>query len=336
MDFVRMAATLVVGAGGEQGGVLEKVQKGPGQRSVSTVAVSSDDARELGQAGFVCEQVLGQGSVARVYRCEHRSGRTVAVKVLRRGIKKKIESDIRGILSIAALARTVNPSAANMFVEGGQLLEREADMYRELRYGLRVADAAKKAEAMVHIPTYIPELCTSSRLVYDYIDASPLDTVDPKDLPPLVSAGVVDVYSALMVGFGLCQCDVNTGNFLWNQDSQKLTMIDMGGVVTLTPAVTKIVQEIHCTAGDTAGIRAIVKHDAVADLICVQHRMLWAKKPVRFVAPMFSSTLITFDMQDTFGFVSRGALVLSQTLVHLNHFVSFFDVMDKNRRLITT
>jgi ubiquinone biosynthesis protein len=222
---------------------------------------------------------LGSASIAQVHRAILKNGQRVAVKLQRRGIEKKIRSDIHILYSLAQLFEGRNipglytPTA--IVKEFDLAIHSELDFTQELQAAEQFRFNFRNNPAVV-VPKVYPRWSTRRLLVMDYIEGAPLSTKLDYKVPTAESRDLA--HKLLQMSFeqafehGLFHGDPHPGNILVTPDN-RLAILDFG----LTGRLTGRMQDSLMGAFTSLVFRdaeslaiTIVKAGATANRINIQ------------------------------------------------------------------
>jgi ubiquinone biosynthesis protein len=183
---------------------------------------------------------LGSASIAQVHRAILLNGQQVAVKLQRRGIEKKIRSDIHILYSLAQwfegsrIPGLYTPTA--IVREFDIAIHNELDFTQELQAGERFYKNFKSNKDVI-VPQMYSRWSTRRMLVMDFIDAKPLSTRLNIDKVTEKSRSLAHKlmqmsYEQVFV-HGFFHGDPHPGNILVTEDD-KLALLDFGLTGTLT------------------------------------------------------------------------------------------------------
>lgn len=188
------------------------------------------------------ERPEASGSIADVYRAALPDGRTVAIKLQRPGIRRRMTLDLALIHRMATLAERLP------FVRGVPLAELtgfvcaavlgQLDFAAEQRNLARLRRNFGESEH-VWIPEPLPELSRPTCLVMEYIPglvARPLTEIDPSRRSALAVRTLSAVYQMLFLD-GFVHCDLHPGNVYFT--GSRVVILDAGFSVQLGPTVRK-------------------------------------------------------------------------------------------------
>lgn len=161
------------------------------------------------------KEAIGAGSVAVVFRGETRDGKSVAVKVIRPGVRGRMRRDLRAYRIAVRVAARLPLLRAVPVVEMYDYLAGLVAMQCELEREARAQRALRQAlRRWIDIADPIDELCTPDVLVMPYLrGASKLTDTSLADKE--AKAACVTLVRALyhmIFESGLVHCDLHPGN----------------------------------------------------------------------------------------------------------------------------
>ena len=178
---------------------------------------------------------MAAASVAQVHPARLKTGETVAVKVVRPGIEKKIREDIRLMYYFAEKIETSFEigkviGAVNLVKEFERNIYRELDMVTEAGNIERFASNFKDTEEL-----YIPKVywrCTSkSVLVMEHIEGIKMDRIEALEAngidPKEVAMIGLHSFSRQLMEFGLFHADPHPANVIVMYDG-RVSLVDFG------------------------------------------------------------------------------------------------------------
>lgn len=186
---------------------------------------------------------LASASLGQVHRGELRSGRPVAVKVQRPGIREGIEHDLEAIEEIAALADEHTDAGRRMGF-GDMVAEFRRSLLAELDYRLEasnleaLADALAEEERIV-VPRPVRDHTSEHVLTMEYVPGKSIGQIGPLGLQevdgPALAEALFDAYLEQVVIHGLFHADPHPGNVLVTDDG-RLALLDLGMVARIPPS----------------------------------------------------------------------------------------------------
>lgn len=185
------------------------------------------------------EQPLASASIAQVHKAVTVDGDTVAIKVQRPEIERRIRSDLHILYTLAALV-SGRLELPGLYTPVGVVQEFEAAINLELDF-LQEARAATRFRALfrdhpdVMAPLVYEELTTGRVLVLELLKGRPLSSLDPADreavqpmMDKLIDASYLQVFE-----YGFFHGDPHPGNLMLLDDG-RLAYLDFGVTGTLT------------------------------------------------------------------------------------------------------
>ncbi len=178
---------------------------------------------------------IAAASVAQVHPAELFSGEKVAVKVVRPGIRKKIQKDIRLMYALAEkieksfeIGRVIG--AMNLVAEFERTILKELDMFVEAGSIERFAANFRDSKDL-YIPKVYWEFVTKSVLVMEHIPGIKMDQIetleangiDPRDVAMIG----LHAFSRQLMEFGVFHADPHPANAIVMYDG-RVSLVDFG------------------------------------------------------------------------------------------------------------
>lgn len=183
------------------------------------------------------EEPLASASIGQVHIGELRSGKKVAIKVQRPGIRKKFLEDLDTLKEVAALAvkhTKVGKQYAfsDILSELRRILLHELDYLREAENLVTLGTNLQSYRRLI-VPQPIPDYTTSKVLTMEYVKGTKITKIPPlrnmeEDFAPLVDE-LVKGYLKQVVIDGFVHADPHPGN-IHLLDNNKIALIDLGMV----------------------------------------------------------------------------------------------------------
>ncbi|GAC98559.1 potential mitochondrial chaperonin [Pseudozyma hubeiensis SY62] len=159
------------------------------------------------------------------------AGKQVAVKVQFPGVLESIDSDLsylRWLVSASALL------PKGLFLENtlrvlGRELKDECDYEREAEMGRRFG-AILQDSTEFEVPTVVDSLCTGKVLTTEMMRGRPLSQASryPQATRDRIAQSILHLSLSELFRFRLMQTDPNWSNFLYNERTGKIQLIDFG------------------------------------------------------------------------------------------------------------
>jgi ubiquinone biosynthesis protein len=206
---------------------------------------------------------VAAASLGQVHRATLRSGREVAVKVQRPGVRDEVRADLETLARIATLADKGSDLGrtygfARLLREFERSLSLELDYRREARNLVRFAGLTSSYDLLV-VPDPVPDLTTGRVLTMDFIEGRKVTDVGPLGLLDLDAGAIVDqlfsAYLTCILEEGFLHADPHPGNMLITPDG-RLGIVDLGMVATVPPRIQEKVVRLLVAIGDDNGEQA--------------------------------------------------------------------------------
>ena len=210
------------------------------------------------------ETPIAAASLGQVHRAELRSGRTVAVKVQRPGVRECTAEDLDVLSDIAAFVDSHSEAGrlhgfSDMVDEFRKSLLRELDYRQEARH-LTVLGRNLAGLEHIVVPSPIEDYSTSRVLTMEFIRGRKVTAIGPLakiefDGTPL-AAELCRAYLRQILVDGFFHADPHPGNIFLTEDG-RLALLDLGMVARLGPTMQedllKLVLAISEGRGEDAG-----------------------------------------------------------------------------------
>lgn len=195
-------------------------------------------------------EALAAASLAQVHRATIKStGETVVVKAQYPDLADMVDEDFDVVVRMLRLSRWIPASRDfdSWLAAMRQQLHLEIDYQRERRMAERLKSALaanpRTAElpCEVHVPTYHDRYCADGVLTLDYVSGyragSPQVTGLPQAARNALGRTMLDLFFLEVFDIGLMQVDPNFGNFLIDEQGQRLSLLDFGSVLELSDSL---------------------------------------------------------------------------------------------------
>ncbi|MEO1293696.1 MAG: AarF/ABC1/UbiB kinase family protein [Pseudomonadota bacterium] len=176
-------------------------------------------------------QPIAAASIGQVHRAQTKDGRDLAIKVQYPGVRDSIDSDVRNVAALIRMSGLV-PSGldiAPLLEEATRQLHEEADYAREgqylARFGALLAD-----EPDYIVPTIAEDFSTERLLAMSYQAGVPVESLEtaPQDVRDRVVSSLVQLMLRELFEHRLMQTDPNFANYLYDEASGRLVLLDFG------------------------------------------------------------------------------------------------------------
>ncbi|MCZ2845864.1 MAG: AarF/UbiB family protein [Candidatus Bathyarchaeota archaeon] len=187
------------------------------------------------------EEPLASASIGQVHLAELRSGKIVAVKIQRPGIRKKFLEDLETLEEVAEFAAS-HTEIGKQYAFNDVLAELKRIMLHELDY-LREAEnlvtlgTNLKSYRRLLVPQPIPDYTTSKVLTMEYVKGKKVTSISPlrkleEDHTALVDE-LIESYLKQIISDGFAHADPHPGN-IHLMDNGKIALMDLGMVAQFT------------------------------------------------------------------------------------------------------
>ncbi|NJY63972.1 AarF/ABC1/UbiB kinase family protein [Salinimicrobium sp. CDJ15-81-2] len=183
------------------------------------------------------KEPLASASIGQVHLAELRSGKTVAVKVQRPGIRKKFMDDLDTLEEMADLAVKHTEVGKkygfnDVLAELRRIMLHELDYLREANNLVTLGINLKEYRRLI-VPQPIPDYTTSRVLTMEYVKGKKITSVSPlkkteNDYLPLVDE-LIEAYLKQIVSDGFVHADPHPGN-IHLLENEKIALMDLGMV----------------------------------------------------------------------------------------------------------
>lgn len=183
------------------------------------------------------EEPLASASIGQVHLAELRSGKTVAVKVQRPGIRKKFLQDLDTLEEVAHLAVKHTEIGkkygfSDVLAELRRIMLHELDYLREANNLVTLGINLKDYRRLI-VPQPFPDYTTSRVLTMEYVKGKKITSVSPlkkteNDYSALVDE-FIEAYLKQIVSDGFVHADPHPGN-IHLLENDKIALIDLGMV----------------------------------------------------------------------------------------------------------
>ncbi|KAJ3174277.1 hypothetical protein HDU88_000245 [Geranomyces variabilis] len=203
---------------------------------------------------------IAAASIGQVHRATTLDGREVAVKVQYPGVAGSIDSDLANLRALILFSKFLPKGLYldNTIRVARIELARECDYIHEAEAARRFARLLGDNTPGVSVPAIIDELSTERVLVSDYVPGEPLGQISPY-LPQAVrdsiATRILDLCFRELFEFRFMQTDPNWSNFLYDQSTDTMHLLDFGAAREYREEFTRDYRKVlRCAAvGDREG-----------------------------------------------------------------------------------
>jgi len=183
-------------------------------------------------------------SIGQVHRAVTRDGRDLALKIQYPGVAKSIDSDVDNMAMFLRMARIlpIEMDISGIIAEVKRQLREEAD-YRTEAGHLSKYRRLVRGEKDFVVPRVHEDLTTKRILAMDFVDGVPLESLGQQG----VAQAERDRCGSLLQGllfrelfeFRTMQTDPNFANYLYQEETSRIVLLDFGSTAYFTKAFTE-------------------------------------------------------------------------------------------------
>ena len=208
---------------------------------------------------------IAAASIGQVHKCETTDGKILAVKVQYPGVKKSINSDIKNIGFLLSRSGLVPAS-----VDLDRLLKLgQAQLHEETDYLLEATilnqfSELLRTETHFEIPQVYNELTTEDTLAMEFKDGVTIEKAEnfSVDTRNRIIESLIALVLKELFEFRIMQTDPNYANFLFDESSQKVILLDFGATAKISQETkAKFLSLLQSTKG---GNKVAIKQSLLA------------------------------------------------------------------------
>ncbi|MDX1543326.1 MAG: AarF/UbiB family protein [Christiangramia sp.] len=197
------------------------------------------------------EKPIASASIGQVHRAELNSGKPVAVKIQRPGIRKQFMQDLETLdeltqMAVKHLERAKTYAIDEVFAELRRILINELDYNKEAQNLKTLKDNLKEYEHLI-IPAPVDDYSSSRVLTMEFVSGKKITSLSPlrqmeNDFSELVEE-LVEAYLQQIINDGFAHADPHPGNIKFTDDN-RIALIDLGMVARFTPQLQENLIEL--------------------------------------------------------------------------------------------
>ena len=181
---------------------------------------------------------IAAASIGQVHKAVLVSGREIAVKVQYPGVAASIDADIENVATLLKLSGLLPPglNIGAHLAEAKRQLHEEADYLREAQQ-MRLYRSLLASDPRFVVPEPVDELLHPTILPMDFIGGTPIETLRTASEETRNGAmgAIVELALRELFEFGLMQTDPNFANFRWQQETNRIVLLDFGATRAVSP-----------------------------------------------------------------------------------------------------
>jgi predicted unusual protein kinase regulating ubiquinone biosynthesis (AarF/ABC1/UbiB family) len=206
---------------------------------------------------------VAAASIGQVHEAIAADGRRLALKIQYPGVARSIDSDVDNVAALLRLGRLLpgDVDLSPILAEAKRQLRQEADYGIEAEHLRRYA-ALLAGESALRVPGVHGDLTTHRVLAMDFADGEPIETLAEPGVAQARRDAAGRTLESLvfreLFEFRFMQTDPNFANYLIEEGSDRITLLDLGSAREFDAAFSeRYARIVRATlAGDRAGIRA--------------------------------------------------------------------------------
>lgn len=260
-------------------------------------------------------QPIAAASIGQVHKVITQDLKRLAIKIQYPGIKQSINSDVDNVATLIKMtgllpkSLDINP----LLTEAKKQLHDEADYALEGQYLAQYAAVIENDDAFI-MPVLDTEFSGSNILAMSFVDGTPIEQLvaAPQETRDYVMSQLMRLFFKELFEFQLVQTDPNFANYQYDQETQKIVLLDFGATRTYTAQMAKGYRQLMQGAiqHDKAKIRqamldiGLIRPDLpekvqqnITDLAYMACEPLYGASPYDFAGSDLSSRLQHQGMQ---------------------------------------
>jgi predicted unusual protein kinase regulating ubiquinone biosynthesis (AarF/ABC1/UbiB family) len=174
---------------------------------------------------------IAAASIGQVHRAVLKDGRVLAIKVQYPGVAKSIDSDVANVGALIKMSGLMPKGfeLAPYMEEARKQLHQETDYAREALYLSRFNELLS-GRSNFTLPELIEEWSTSQVLCMSYVAGTDIEgtTHLSQDARNEIASTLIALTLEELFSFGVMQTDPNFANYLYDEATQKVVLLDFG------------------------------------------------------------------------------------------------------------
>ncbi|GAC20206.1 ABC1 kinase family protein [Paraglaciecola arctica] len=182
-------------------------------------------------------QPIAAASIGQVHKVITQDLKRLAVKIQYPGIKQSINSDVDNVATLIKMTGLL-PKGLDikpLLAEAKKQLHDEADYELEGRYLDKYAAVIENDDAFI-MPVLDKEFSSDTILAMSFVDGLPIEQLidAPQETRDQVMSQLMRLFFKELFDFQLVQTDPNFANYQYDQETQKIVLLDFGATRTYT------------------------------------------------------------------------------------------------------
>jgi predicted unusual protein kinase regulating ubiquinone biosynthesis (AarF/ABC1/UbiB family) len=260
-------------------------------------------------------QPIAAASIGQVHKVITQDLKRLAIKIQYPGIKQSINSDVDNVATLIKMTGLL-PKGLNikpLLSEAKKQLHDEADYALEGQYLERYAAVIENDDAFI-MPVLDNEFSSDTILAMSFVDGIPIEQLADASQATRdqVMSHLMRLFFKELFDYQLVQTDPNFANYQYDQDTQKIVLLDFGATRIYTSQMANSYRQLMQGASehDKTKIRqaildiGLIRQDLpekvqqnITDLAYMACEPLYGESPYDFAASDLSSRLQQQGMQ---------------------------------------
>lgn len=203
---------------------------------------------------------VASASIGQVHKAVLHSGKMVAVKIQRPGIRKKFLEELDILMTLSKKAESFFEQTRKYFIhdtveELRYILLQELDYEREAENLVRLKENMKSF-SYLYIPEIIENYCSKKVLTMEFVEGQKVTSLSPFQLQNLSREQMIDDfvkgYLKQIIVDGFAHADPHPGN-IHVMKSGKLALLDLGMVAKFNDSIKENILKLMIALGENAG-----------------------------------------------------------------------------------
>jgi predicted unusual protein kinase regulating ubiquinone biosynthesis (AarF/ABC1/UbiB family) len=187
-------------------------------------------------------QPIAAASIGQVHKVITQDLKRLAIKIQYPGIKQSIDSDVDNVSTLIKMTGLL-PKGLDikpLLAEAKKQLHDEADYALEGQHLKQYATVVENDDAFV-MPVMDEEFSSDTMLAMTFLDGTPIEQLvgQPQATRNHVMTQLMRLFFKEIFDFQLVQTDPNFANYQYDQESQKIVLLDFGATRSYTPEMAQ-------------------------------------------------------------------------------------------------
>lgn len=194
---------------------------------------------------------VAAASIGQVHSATNWQGEKIALKIQYPGIKESIDSDVDNVATLLRVSGLLPKEVdyQDLLEEAKKQLHAEADYKLEAEL-LKQYKQLLATDTRYQIPDVFDELTTDNILAMEFLQGLPVESLtnQPQPIRDHVMELAFELLFKEIFSFRLVQTDPNFANFLYNEQSRQLILLDFGATRAYPSHVAEGYQQLLSAA----------------------------------------------------------------------------------------